>query len=223
MGGGKHIGRKNRWRHSVLSDFEVDHVDQTNQSGTVGTYHPMPDAGHAAAALMPPTAENTVTPLPAPWPADMVSYSGSSSSGYGGQGGKSSLSSPISPNNAHYNHSASTHETHAPLSAFTHGYPQYPEASGYPPSSHAAGKHTSPFVDPPAPALLPHTQTHMQYPPTPASKGRRPPVPSRPTIVTEAEDAGRVDAAPPVVEEQVPPRYNPAWADGGPVLLHPPT
>jgi hypothetical protein len=54
-------------------------------------------------------------------------------------------------------------------------------------------------------ALSPATPTGGHFfPPSPV-KGA--PTPPRPTIVTEAEDAGRV------VEEQVPPRYNPAWAE----------
>ncbi|BEJ13129.1 hypothetical protein CspHIS471_0303030 [Cutaneotrichosporon sp. HIS471] len=65
----------------------------------------------------------------------------------------------------------------------------------------------SPFTDAAAAPLSPATPIQM-YPPSPLKGPAMPP--PRPNIVTQAEDGGRV------VEEQVPPRYNPAWADDGP-------
>ncbi len=167
------VGKK-RWRRSA-SSFEIDVVDQSNQSGALGTYHPMADPVRAGAEMTPDSAENRITPLPAPWPGDMVSYSNRSS-------GK--MSSPSSTQHP---------QSFAPGSVYTSQGSQH----SYPPKS--------PFADPPGMALSPATPTGGHFfPPSPV-KGA--PTPPRPTVVTEAEDAGRV------VEEQVPPRYNPAWAE----------
>lgn len=191
-------GGRKKWRRRPVSEFEVDVVDQTNQSGALGTYHPMRDPAQASADMIPDTAENRITPLPAPWPGDMVSYPSSS--------GKSGLSSPTSsaPHSYSYGPSAQSHAAH------TFGAP------GSVPAPHSNSEYSyppkSPFADPPGVALSPSTSTQMHYPPSPVKGAMEPP--PRPAIVTEAEDAGRV------VEEQVPPRYNPAWAEDGPSGRH---
>lgn len=226
MCGSKGMGRKKRWRHSVLSDFEVDAVDQTNQSGYIEAYHhPTAVPAGPGAELMPRNVEDTITPLPAPWPGDVLSHSASSLSGDRGHG-KSGLSSPITPS-TQINHSPSTCNNYSPTSP-AKGYPQsagssafatYPHSgSGHPPSPYAAssGQQTSPFVNPPSgTALSPHTQNDTQYPPSLLPREDHRLVPAHPMVVTEAEDAGRVHVEQPTVEEQVPPRYNPAWADDG--------
>ncbi|CAK9783698.1 hypothetical protein CC85DRAFT_285549 [Cutaneotrichosporon oleaginosum] len=182
------IGKK--WRRS---EFEVDVVDQTNQSGALGTYLPMHDPVRATADMLPDTAENRITPLPAPWPGDMVSQSssgkGSSPTGSAPHGYAQSSQSALSLQPAPY-------AAQAPGSAYSSSQ-----------SSHVYPPQKSPFADPPGMALSPSTPTQAPYPIPPLKAALLPP---RPMIVTEAEDAGRI------VEEQVPPRYNPAWAENEP-------
>lgn len=201
-------GRKSRWRHSVLSDFEVDAVDSTDQASVP---HAATDRGLSRAVAIDPPEEHEITPLPVPWPSDRPSAITTSSP-------KSAEPSPLSP----ITQSAASQDTHdapAPYSPTTYASfsAVYSDHSVYHPrpagDAHAMPPPpSSPFVDPSAPPLTPDAQQqHMYPPPQGKSRRRRPPQPA--TIVTEAEDAGRVQIAPAVVEEQVPPRYNPAWAE----------
>lgn len=209
MAGGKNMGRKSRWRHSVLSDFEVDAVDATHQATGSGTGAGMADPARGAVTIAPPE-EHEITPLPVPWPGDRPSNVTTSSP-------KSAGPSPLSP------------VTQSPPSQDTHNMPAPYSPTAYGSFSAVNSDHSvyhsrpadtppapmlsnSPFSDPAPMPLSPDVQQQHMYPPRQTKDRPRAP-PQPPTIVTEAQDAGRVQVAPAVIEEQVPPRYNPAWAD----------
>ncbi|GMK58116.1 hypothetical protein CspeluHIS016_0501480 [Cutaneotrichosporon spelunceum] len=201
-----------------VSKFEVDIVDQTNQSGALGTYHAMTDPVQANADMIPDTSESRITPLPVPWPGDVVSLSSGKSALSHSTGRYASLSADQHPSQSHgtqshgqafgvggvYNSSApSLQSSPVPHSAQS-------LAHDYPPKS--------PFTDSAAPSPPTPSAPAQTYPPSLAAALKKGPGPSlppqprpqpQPAIVTQAEDGGRV------VEEVVPPRYDPAWRDEG--------
>ncbi|BEI82293.1 hypothetical protein CcaverHIS002_0301610 [Cutaneotrichosporon cavernicola] len=201
------VGKKWRRRHSSISHFDIDVVDQTNQSGQVRTYHP-------ADPFM--TDENHITPLPVPWPGDLVSPTASGSGSGGGKGSypSSAYAAGGGSGSGMGSYPSSAYTTQS-YTAQSHGGQTFDVGSVYnsnisqPPTHSYPPK--SPFTDaaaaPAAAPLSPVTPIQM-YPPSPAKGPAL--LPPRPSVVTQAEDGGRV------VEEQVPPRYNPAWADDGP-------